>query len=513
MNNAMRFSMMTMKVFLAAFMISAVCGCARTNDTDATEDTADLASTRFDENLNDFIDMLGSTELRPVGFVVIAVHEDEIVYSMARGVRNIDSGAEMTLDTPVYIASTTKAHNGLLAALLDSQDVLPVDSTLADVWPNISLLPPLVAGNITAASLLSHSSGVRAGGLVHRSNTTGDVTSDEVPIHLSTYAQQVGTDFSYSNMGPFVYSAMVESRTGLPWRDTIKAQVFDRLELNQTSARLEDFSSSDVAHCHTWRDGRWVAVPHKPTKVLNAGGGIYSSANDIAKFLEVFVDPELSQNDAELANAAKRSWETEVSQDRVTWGLHRVGYGLGWDIGDYDGKRFVARSGGYWGCRSIALFLPGEAFGIAVISVGDLATNSFNSAIVRQAIDIWTNAPDRTESRIEEYVTIASEEIARVANDDVSTVNEISLPVDEKTSHLGNYVNARLGTVEISQIESKLVVRSGVFVGDLLPLGNDQFRLMYRGPDISEHFEVLRREDGAIVGVLWDDDRYNKTDN
>lgn len=55
-----------------------------------------------------------------------------------------------------YIASQTKSFLALLAARLDETGVLPLDTTLAQVWPQLKLPAPADPARITMADLLSH---------------------------------------------------------------------------------------------------------------------------------------------------------------------------------------------------------------------------------------------------------------------------------------------------------------------------------------------------------------------
>jgi CubicO group peptidase (beta-lactamase class C family) len=73
----------------------------------------------FAERLSAFIDRLDRDPNAPPGGVVVVVQGNRILLARARGVRDAGTGARMTLDTPIYTASTTKSYTGLLAAELD----------------------------------------------------------------------------------------------------------------------------------------------------------------------------------------------------------------------------------------------------------------------------------------------------------------------------------------------------------------------------------------------------------
>ena len=138
---------------------------------------AERPPSTFASDMHGFIAGLRQSPAAPPGSAVIVVHRDRTIFESASGVRNLSTGAPMTMNTPVYHASVTKSYTGLLAAMLDAERKLPLDSTLRDVWPGLTLPPPLDARAVTVAKLLSHSSGIREGGMVYRSVVTGEVSA------------------------------------------------------------------------------------------------------------------------------------------------------------------------------------------------------------------------------------------------------------------------------------------------------------------------------------------------
>jgi CubicO group peptidase (beta-lactamase class C family) len=454
---------------------------------------------QFRTELGSFIEKLRSSPHAPPGFVVVAVDRNQRVFEGAYGVRDVTSGVSMSLDTPIYNASVTKAYTGVLAAVLDDRGELPLSTSLHDVWPDLTLPAGLDPATITVSRLLSHSSELSAGGLVYKSVVTGEVTAEDVPAHLQAFARRSAPGFVYSNLGPFVYSAMVEHKTRVPWRDSLARNVLEPMGLRMTSARLEDVAS-EVAHCHYWKDGEWHSAPSKPTPVLNAAGGMYASGRDSARFLQAFLG-----NDPVLA----RTWQPVAAQNRDFLGMHRDGYGLGWDLGTYDGHRFVSRSGGYTGCRAIILFLPKEQFGVAVLSVGDTGVNAFNAAIVRQAIDYWVGSPQaeqRVSERVSEYAQAAAAEFARLP------ARAPSQPVPKELARavVGTYENERLGRLVLTQEGDAFVLRAGLWVADLEYLGNADFTAIERGTDNRTQLGVYRDGSGRVPAVVLDDDRFER---
>jgi CubicO group peptidase (beta-lactamase class C family) len=203
----------------ATFVLAASGGCAAAPEPGRTVrgPSAEVSAPPPVRNaeFEQAISQLAASPYAPPGFAVLVVEGDRTVFERAYGTRNLATGTPLTLDTPIYNASSTKAYTGLLAAVLDHKGVLPATASLKDVWPDLALRPPLDASTITAGALLSHSSGIHEGGIQFRSNTTGQITSAEVPGLLGAYAVARPPGFAYQNFGPFVWSAMAETRTGV----------------------------------------------------------------------------------------------------------------------------------------------------------------------------------------------------------------------------------------------------------------------------------------------------------
>lgn len=468
---------------------------------------AEATPGEFEARLAAFIEKMRADASALPGTVVVVVHGDRTVFARAFGTRDAGSNLPMTLDSPVYNASTTKAYVGLLASQLDSQKRLPLNASLSDVWPDITLPAPHDPRGITVTRLLSHTSGIEDGGLLWRTNYSAAVKASEVPAHLAKFTTSNDPGFQYSNFGPYVYSAMVDTKLGLPFADAIERYVARPLHLTRTSARLEDFALREVAHCHRRDGGRWVPVPPKPTPVLNAGGGIYTTGNDAARFLKGFVGQLASSRGEIPQEVFDRTWQPIAAQNEDFWGFPRDGYGLGWDLGTWGGRRFAMRPGGYTGCRSNMIFFPAEKLGIAVLSVGEAGANAFNSEVIRQAVDLWTGtakADALAEARIASYRRQAREDVAKADKPGAKVPIPPKVDPSRLAPFVGHYRSERLGDFEVSLRPNGLVAEMGLFRMRLIPAGKDLFQ-GYEGTD-PEPAEVRfsRKTTGAITALVWD---------
>lgn len=461
-----------------------------------------------------YVERLRATPAAPPGTVVLVTQGRRTLFERAYGLRDAARRAPMTLDTPVYNASVTKAYTGLLAAMLDSEGRLRVDETPLDVWPGLSLPAGVDGRSVTIGRLLSHSAPINADGLVWRSVVTGEGTgAADVPAHLAAYAAPREAAFEYSNQGPFLWSAMAEARTGMPWRTLLNRRILGPLGMRRSSARTEDFARSELALCHARSAGAWLPTPPKPTVLMNAAGGMFTSGRDAARFVQIFATDGATARGRIAPALLRRTWQRQSVQDRDFGGMKRDGYGLGWDLGKFVGQRFVSRSGGYAGCRAMVLFLPESGLGITVLTNGDTAANAHNIAIVAQAIDLWhggAGAAARGETRIADYRRVAEAEVARIDRGH-KRLGEVR-PVDPglRSALAGRYRNGRLGSAEIRREGAELGLSFGISGGRLMWLGGDEFLATIEPDPSPELLRIERGADGRPAAFVIDGDRYER---
>lgn len=458
----------------------------------------------FNRRFEGFVERLRKDPSVPPGFAIVVVNGSNTIFERAYGTRDLRTNDPLTLDAPVYTASTTKSFVGLLAAQLDAAGILPLNATLRDVWPGITLPPPLDPSKVTAQGLLSHVSGIEAPVLGWRYSDTGEYRSEEVPALLGQYAVPANRAFDYGNIGPVLYTAMAEVRLKQSWRDALQQYVVRPLRLQQMSARMEDFAPAEIAQCHARWGGRWTVAPLKPTVLLDAGGGVLASTRDAGIYLKAFTSDGKSTGGAISAEVLRKTYKKAATQDREFLGFHRTGYGLGWDLSDYGSHQVVSRSGGYPGCRSMMMFLPKERFGVVVFSLGDAGANLFGTTVVQQAVDYWTN-DSRAESR-------ASERLSTFATEAAKSIREAdavpTMPQDRSAGvspeYVGSYENAGRGRVAISMHPDGMEAAAGALRLLLVPEKKDQFAAYDASvPGPPRPLTFRRNASGAIDAFIF----------
>ena len=287
----------------------------------------------------------------------------------AVGVANVQTGEALTVDHRFRIGSVTKIFVAALVLRLVEDGLLDLDDDAAPI-----------AEGITIRQLLNHTSGL--------TDFIGDPVAFFEPYRLDrahrwelgpreelalvmekprVFAPGEGWEYRGSNY--IVLRVIVEDATRLPLRDALRERVFEPLGLNRT-AMVDGPLCEDCAHGYLPGDNPLLPDPDGPEPVdvteidvpfHRAGGGIVSTAGDMAQMLRVLLSGEFLPDRlrTEMLDAVDSDWnETDryglgigemtalMRRQRSScgpaWG--HIGFAIGYTtfaLSSEDGKRQV----------------------------------------------------------------------------------------------------------------------------------------------------------------------------
>ena len=478
------------------------------------------------DRLDAFLDRFGGIE---PGYAVVAVTADDVLLNRVEGVRHTATGAPLTSDTPIYIASQTKAYVGLLAAWLDREGILALDSTIADHWPDIAFPEGVDPADWTLRDLLTHQVPIEVDRLTLLEAYVTRVDPADYPALIAQYGEAREPGFAYDNLGYNIYGAILESETGRSWQDWLDDVVFEPMGLDHTSARTSDFPLEAIAWNHIWQgeDAGWADVRPKTDGLMQSAGGIVTSPDDMAAWLQLQLRGQGPQGSgltaAVVAEAQASGVETHQEDGRNAYELPCSGYSLGWNVCDFDGHTLMIHGGGYTGARSVMAFSPELGVGIAAFANSDNMTGWLSGRTVVMFLQFLTDHPDAerwADTRVEYY----PEQIARLLEH--RTTRDAERRADAAwggwtwqpdTAALAAYAGTYSGggtydVVTVALEDNGLVARMGDMRLRLEPARPDLFGGVanaFYGPD---RFAFRRDESGAVAGLDWDDDVFERVD-
>ena len=169
------------------------------------------------------------------------VQDGKIVARGAVGTRRAGAAIPVTINDRFHIGSDTKAMTALLAAMLVEENKLRWDSTMAEVFPELSATMTPGLRGVTLEQLLSHTSGIpsdnQAFGKFIGKSLTQEGNLNELRSWLvrqwskQPLAAKPGAKFSYANMNYILAGAMLERLSGKTWDELIFERIFIPLGL------------------------------------------------------------------------------------------------------------------------------------------------------------------------------------------------------------------------------------------------------------------------------------------
>ncbi len=243
------------------------------------------------------------------GAVVLLVHDGDVAYEHACGVRERANGTAMTRDTLFRIASMTKPIVSVAAMMLVEEGRLALTDPVAmhlpafeDVRVGVDAVRPRRPP--TVHDLLRHTSGLtyahtgdtpihdayRAKGVGDRRDASADFIAKLASIPL---LYEPGSTWEYG-MSTDVLGCVVEAVEGETLGRVLARRVFEPLEMTETSFTIDPSQHVRLAEADRGADGidplAYLYDPARTdTRFEPGGAGLVSTAHDYARFAATFV--------------------------------------------------------------------------------------------------------------------------------------------------------------------------------------------------------------------------------
>jgi CubicO group peptidase (beta-lactamase class C family) len=299
------------------------------------------------------------------------VNENGMIYSNITNPKTLNNEPSgWSNDSPLYIASHTKSMTGTLLKILEERGVLSLDETLFDYFPELTLDGKFDTKNVTIRHLLSHTHGINSTLMTWRTAYIGYDESYASLISMLNRNHRLDPShqFRYSNAGPILAAAIAEKATGKTWKTLLNDYIFKPLSMNRTSGDVSFFDKEEIVPVKHYYNNNHLFTSgfFKSDETMHAAGGILSSLNDLAKWLQWNINQE--------TNIVKNSDSfTEIHgqvtvQNRKFFTYQRHGYSLGWDLANYNNQEMLTRFGGFAGMSFHMSLIPEQKLGIIAFS-------------------------------------------------------------------------------------------------------------------------------------------------
>lgn len=441
------------KLILAIFCLLTIC----------TQTKAQVITT-------DSVDRLVERALKAFdvpGIAIAIVKDDKIVYAKGYGVRSLNTGKKVDENTLFGIASNSKAFTTAAIGILSDEGKLKLDDKVTDYIPEFKLYDPYVTAEFTIRDLLTHRSGLGlgAGDLMDFPDST-DFTLKDV-IHNLRYLKPVSSfrsKYDYDNQLYKVAGEIIARVSGMSWEEFIESRIMKPLQMMHSSAsyqRIKDYSN--VVDAHSPVEGKVVVIPRYLSITGNAAGGIYSSVNDLSKWVIMQMNNGKYGDGKQLFSEGIH-WQMWSPQTIIPVGqspyynTHFAAYGLGWGLSDVKGYKQVSHTGGIDGMVTQVQLLP--ELKLAIIVLTNQMSGAAFTAITNQIKDSYLGIKNprdwvKTLSDAEKANKGGADKVTTEVWKQVEATKKAGVKTD-LTPFAGTYRDNWLGDVTISLKDGQL---------------------------------------------------------
>jgi serine beta-lactamase-like protein LACTB, mitochondrial len=299
----------------------------------------------------------GHKESGAPGMSIAVVVNDRIAWSSGFGLADVENEVPATATTVYRIASISKP----IAATAVMQLVERGRVTLDDpVQKYVPAFPAKGEQVVTVRHLMTHTSGIRhyRDGEMESRDTFETVTDALRIFKDDPLLFAPGTKYSYSTYAYNLLAGVVETASGLSFEQYLKNHVWGPAGMSATYFDHVDALIPKRAEQYVRAGSSWRNAPYADLSNKWAGGGILSTAEDLARFHVALDEGKL------LKPATLKEMYTPY---RLADGAEST-YGLGWNISKDDrGRTWIAHSGGATGGTTYLLRDPARKIAVAIL--------------------------------------------------------------------------------------------------------------------------------------------------
>jgi CubicO group peptidase (beta-lactamase class C family) len=209
--------------------------------------------------------------------------------AVAKGYGVTGDGLPFTSDTPILIASLSKAMTAAVALMLVAEGRVDLDSPIRRYLPEFQIQSHDGGASITLRHLLNQTSGLSDPGFPEMRMVQPSSLAERVASLQSAVPKDApGEAFHYFNSNYALVARIVEAVSGKPFEAVLEDRLFKPLGMARTYAvptfalakaqRTPPATGNVAAYGQAWR---W----HEPGGFLGGHGGVISIASDMGRWL------------------------------------------------------------------------------------------------------------------------------------------------------------------------------------------------------------------------------------
>jgi CubicO group peptidase (beta-lactamase class C family) len=442
------------------------------------------------------------------GMSVGIVRNDSVVFLKGYGVRALGKPDAVTPNTLFAIGSNSKSFTAAAIGILADEGKMSFDDKVTKWLPGFQLFDPYVTREFMIRDALSHRAGLgRRGDLLWL--MSGYPRSEIIRrVRWLEPNAPFRTEMGYQNIMFLSAGEAAARAAGMSWDDLIATKLFRPLGMDRSNTSVAAFRpGDDIAQPHGTRDGTVGPISWRNIDNIAPAGSINSSAAEMTKYLRFIVGGGNWQGKTllgpvRLSQIATPHVSMPVARDTLFPSIHFRGYGLGWVLEDYLGRKVQWHTGGIDGMLSYMWAVPEEKLGVIILTNSD--AHNAGIGLGYRILDAFMGGPGRDYSAInlKQY----REAMARA--DSAQKRAEATRVTGTKPSlglagYVGEYADSLWGDARVKEENGALVLEYGIggARGAMEHWQHDTFRATWNDPQFGTSLVTFRFDtDGKVAG-------------
>jgi CubicO group peptidase (beta-lactamase class C family) len=410
-------------------------------------------------------------EWKVPGMAITVVQDGKVILAKGYGVREAGNAAPVDADTLFGAMSTTKAMTAVTMAMLVDEGRVSWDDKVIKHLPDFRVADSYVTSELRVRDLFTHNGGMGNSDFLW--TWTPELSAAEI-VKRMQYARPAYPfrgGYTYQNVMYTVAGQVIEKVTGMPWERFVTERLFVPLGMKNTFATLSASTSyQNRSMPHYEIDGKITVIQETPADPIAPAGSVWSTANDIAKWVDFMLgtNPVLGK---ELLKPASRQallrpqaivppaqFYPTVELTKPHW----TTYGLGWFQHDYRGEMVNFHTGSLAGRTAIIGLIPDKKMGVYIF--GNIDHVEVRHALMYKAFDVFAfgdgNGRDWSKEMKKLYDGLDAQGNRQVEAQKARRKLDTkpSLPL---TAYAGRYADPFYGELEVKLADGKLQLSIG----------------------------------------------------
>lgn len=284
------------------------------------------------------------------GACISIMKDDQVVYSRAYGLADLETKEPITTKTLFNLGSITKPFVAYAILMLRDQGKLSLNDPLSKYFAEFK--NKAIAEKVTLFHLLTHTSGLPDIRKVTEDSVFYLTAKDDenwAPIlQADSLNFEPGEAYEYSNPAFNALALIIEQVSGMKWQEFVEDNIFRPSGMMTSTITDGSHPEAGVAHAYERTASGWIEDDYgeEPTFAAAGNGGVWSSAEELGKFERairqaVFLEESTIEESQEIAIPAH--WKGEESPF----------IGFSWFIGQtkegYQIVEHTGTQGGFYG--------------------------------------------------------------------------------------------------------------------------------------------------------------------